>query len=398
MEVTSIHSDNGPMRILFVTQSLGKGGAERLVLDIANEIKRNYPEVSVKIVSLSPVNDYLELCSGLDIEVCNSYVKLSISGRSIIEISDFEQIVDEYKPDVIHSHTYKSELVSRENVRSGITYFTHVHNHFPEFESLDLSTFFNKIRITRYFERIRILKYYKKSNNQFVTISKSIDSKLRKQLPKEWSDNIHLIHNGVNLKKFNSQTKSININDPIELISVGRLDPIKNQEYLILVLFELKKLMPHLKWNLTILGIGSEKENLINLVKKLSLCDSVQMPGIVSDVEVWLKKSHIYIQSSISESFGLSYVEAMAASLPLVSLDAGGNRDIISNNKDGYILPQNTSPVDFAETIIPLILSSELYYSISQAANKKSKLFDIKKCTESLYLLYNEQISLMKSK
>ena len=159
------------MKILFVTQSLGKGGAEHLVLDLAHSFLMDYEDVTVKIVSLSGLNEFQELSKGLDIEVCNSRIELSIKGKNTIEISDYERIVDEFKPDVIHSHTYLAELVSRENVRSGITYFTHVHNHFPEFENLVLATIFNKKRITRYFERIRILKKYKKSNNQFITIS-----------------------------------------------------------------------------------------------------------------------------------------------------------------------------------------------------------------------------------
>jgi hypothetical protein len=100
------------MKILFVTQSLGKGGAERLVLEINKSLKINHPDITVKIVSLSQKNEYKELSKWADIEYCKSSVKLSLTGKSLIDISEYEKIVDEFQPNIIHSHTYKSELLN----------------------------------------------------------------------------------------------------------------------------------------------------------------------------------------------------------------------------------------------------------------------------------------------
>jgi hypothetical protein len=55
------------MKILFVTQSLGKGGAERLVLDMAHSMLRQAPNTQVKIVPLSPLNNYHSLSNEREI-------------------------------------------------------------------------------------------------------------------------------------------------------------------------------------------------------------------------------------------------------------------------------------------------------------------------------------------
>lgn len=397
MEVTSIHSDKNSMRVLFVTQSLGKGGAERLVLDIANELNRNYPNVIVKIVPLGPENDYQELCKGLDIEVCDSFVKLSMTGKSQIQISNYERIVDEFKPDVIHSHTYIAELVSRENVRSGIAYFTHVHNDFPEFNSFNSKTFISKVGLTRFFERTRLLKKYKTARNKFITISKSIDKELEAQLPHSMHKDIHLIPNGIDYLKFTHPIRKYESTDLIQLITVGRLFSIKNHAYLIEVTKHLKEIAPNFEWHLNILGIGPEKENLLKLISEYSLNQNITLQGLISNVQDWMAKSHFYLHCAKSEPFGLVIAEAMASSLPVISLDAGGNRDLIKNKINGYILVQDTTPKKFALQILEILNDKEKYESIARNAALTAQNYDIKFCVNNLIELYKEQICSRKS-
>ncbi|MES2799090.1 MAG: glycosyltransferase family 4 protein [Bacteroidota bacterium] len=381
------------MRVLFVTQSLGKGGAERLVLDIAHELKNVYSNVVVKIVPLGALNDYLELSAGLDIEICTSKIQLSITGKSQIDISDFERIVDEFQPDIIHSHTYIAELISRENVRQGIAYFSHVHGDFPEFNSLSLKTFTSKKNITHYFERRRIFKKYSTANNQFITISTSIDQKLRQQLKKRWATRIQLIPNGINFSKFEA---TVNLPDPsktVELITIGRLFPVKNQQYLIGVVKHLLKKYPSINWQLNILGQGPEQQNLLNLIKQQQLSNHVHLKGLIANVEEFLKQSHFYLHSAISEPFGLVIVEAMAAALPVISLDAGGNRDIVHQDINGFILPQSTKPDEFADKIIELTENSARYSMFATAAVQKAKEFDIAFCVEKIHSLYKDEMT-----
>ena len=69
---------------------------------------------------------------------------------------------------VIHSHTYISELVSHENIRPDIAYFSHIHDDFKEFEPLKISTFKSKSNLYRYYERLRIFKKYEKVKSVLI--------------------------------------------------------------------------------------------------------------------------------------------------------------------------------------------------------------------------------------
>ena len=98
------------MKVIQVVPSLIKGGAERLALNITNElIKLDH---QVIIVSLRDDNRYPELPTE-NIRITNSNVYYSLLGSDVIEITDFESIIDDFQPDVIHSHLIDSELVSR---------------------------------------------------------------------------------------------------------------------------------------------------------------------------------------------------------------------------------------------------------------------------------------------
>jgi glycosyltransferase involved in cell wall biosynthesis len=380
------------LKILFVTQSLGKGGAERLVLDMAHALVKQDETIRVKILPLSPLNEYQDLSNGLDIEVCSSKVELSITGKSLIDITDFERIVDEFQPDVIHSHTYVAELVSREHIRPGIAYFTHVHNDFPEFDPLSFSTFFNKHRLARYYERLRIFGRYSQANNQFITISSSIDQHLKGQLSIKWFKNIHKILNGINSEKFKSVINHPKADETIQLISVGRFFPVKNQIYLIMMIQSLIRKNSDLNFHLHLIGDGPEKEKLVDLVESLELENYVTFHGIINDVENKLASSHVYVHAAISEPFGLVIAEALSASLPVICLNSGGPADIIDHEKNGFLLPLETSPLDFAETILRLVQDPDRYHSMAENAQKKGAQLDIKNCIADLLRLYKEAI------
>jgi glycosyltransferase involved in cell wall biosynthesis len=380
------------MKILFITQSLEKGGAERLTIEIARAIQLHFPTVQTKIVSLSPNNDFKHLSEDIDISYINSNVKLSIKGSSLINIEEYETIVSEFKPDVIHSHTYKAELVTREKPRPNIKYITHVHDHFTEFNSIKWNRFFSKKQITNYYERIRIFKKYKDCNNSFITISHKIHRNLLSQLNSSWISKIFLLPNAIDFKTFNSSSRIVQQKN-VNLISVGRLYLVKNHSYLIKVVNELYLKEPDINWNLSILGEGIKRKDIEDEITKYDLEHVIKLPGLISHVEEHLKRSDLYVHSATSEPFGLVLIEAMAASLPVISLNGGGNSDFIINNKNGIILSLDTPPSKFADYIIKLTKDKELYSEIAKAANATAREYDIKEYVTKLLAIYNDNTS-----
>jgi glycosyltransferase involved in cell wall biosynthesis len=139
------------------------------------------------------------------------------------------------------------------------------------------------------------------------------------------------------------------------------------------------------------LGDGKNRKALEEKTVSLRISDSVTFHGNVSNVEEFLWNSDVYVHAAIYEPFGLVLVEAMAAGLPVVSLDGRGNRDIIQDQKNGYILSE-PDVVDFANKVGLLFHDKFKYEQIKQAGLETAKQFDIVSYTDKLLALYDKAL------
>ena len=373
------------MKILQVVQSLGKGGAERLVLEVSRALKRYYPDVQNRIVALEKRNEYTDLSKDLDIVYCDSNIKLSLSGKSTIDVVEFDRIVKDYCPDVIHSHTYKAELISREHIVPNVRYFTHAHNNMPEFRNFSIETIFKKDRLTKFWEKCRIVAKYKKCNNRIIAISKDTEMFYKSTMPKSIVRNIYTIPNAIDYYKFYRQ-REVDFSLPLNLIMVAHMSDYKNQTFLIDVLKNLRD--QGIDVVLTLVGDWRNNGDSIRLkAEQLGILPYVKMPGLVEDVEKMYQKSDIYVHSSLTESFGLTLVEAMAAGLPVVTLDGRGNRDLIVQGKNGYMVYEQDAE-RFADRILEIWNDKQKYCEMSAFAQEFAKQYDIKEYVDKLLGLY----------
>ena len=107
-------------------------------------------------------------------------------------------------------------------------------------------------------------------------------------------------------------------------------------------------------------------------------------------------ESNIYLHTATSEAFGLVILEAMAAGLPVITLDGKGNRDIVVNGENGYIF-KNQDTCLFSDQIIELMKKKKLYEKISVNGQETAKGYDITNYTTKLMKLYKEAISSTKA-
>jgi N-acetylglucosaminyldiphosphoundecaprenol N-acetyl-beta-D-mannosaminyltransferase len=162
------------------------------------------------------------------------------------------------------------------------------------------------------------------------------------------------------------------------IISVGRLAKEKGYSDLINVFASVHK--KHPDWTLDIVGDGVLYESLSNEIKQLKLDKYITLHGFQRKdyINKLLKKSSIYVMTSHTESFGLSLVEAMSFGIPCVAFDsAEGANEIISNNKDGYLIPNRDKEL-MTDKINELIEDKKLRDKIGKNASKKSLLYDKK--------------------
>ncbi len=369
---------NNLMKILHIIPNLKKGGAERLVLDICNEINKR-KDIKVKLITFSNSNEYEFLTKDIDWEVVPANVELSLMHKNYINVNVLQNKIDDFQPDIIHTHLYEAEIITRSCIYTKAKWFSHCHSNINTFNQNDKKI--KKYIIDKFEYNYLFKNYIKNGGNNFIAISNDTLSFYKNKIN---NFPIFLLPNGINYDNFYNPNE-IYLNSPIKLINVGSIKPIKNQEFLVDVVDHLIK--NNIAVQLTILGDGENRDMLQTKINNLNLSKSISLIGNVNSVDEYLKQSHIYVHSCLSEGLGLTLIEAMAAGLPVVTLDGGGNKDLIIDDKNGYLLKtQNVE--EFAKKILVIVSDKEKFQNMSQFSKQFSKQFDIKDYVDKLIEIY----------
>ena len=125
--------------------------------------------------------------------------------------------------------------------------------------------------------------------------------------------------------------------DRKRLLAVGRLHFHKGFDLLIAAFSLVAPYFPN--WDLVILGEGSDRESLEQLVQDKGLTERVSMPGRVGNIADWYRESDLYVLSSRVEGLSNTLIEAMASGLAPIAYDCEtGPREIVRHGIDGVLV------------------------------------------------------------
>ena len=373
------------MKVLHVIPSLGRGGAERLVLDLTNVLKNKFG-VDVKIAVLENIHGYPEISNQAEIVSVNSNVEFSPLGKDKINLAEYEKLVDDFRPDIIHSHLIKSELITKYNLRKSIKYVTHWHGYHYQTNAIQFSGLFTKAGISQVLFIQKFRKFFRHSNVFFIAISHHIKDYIIDRL-KVAPDRIRVIYNGFDDSKFQPENPTASAG-VFNLVSIGSFYPIKGHEFLIDVMKIIRD-KGFSNFRLTLIGDGPQRKQLEQRAKNNNVEAIVHFTGVVNEPEKYLHNSRLYLHSALLEGFGLVIVEAMGCGLPVVTTNGGGNAEIVKNGHDGYII-ENRNAEEFADKIIYLANHPEVYMQFSHNSFESSKNYSLKKFSDSIYKYYQE--------
>lgn len=185
-------------------------------------------------------------------------------------------------------------------------------------------------------------------------------------------------------------------NEPLKLISVGRLISIKGQEFAIKVVQLL--IEKKCKVNLTIVGQGPDENRLKKLVKDLEMNAYVSFLGKKSQIEIKkiLSKHDVFLMTSTkdtdgrSEAFGVVSLEAQAMGLPIVAFNSGGVPETLTPDKTGFVVKDKNVEA-FAKAVQAVYDDIFLYEKLSDdAIYSVQKKFDIKIMAKQYQMLYEK--------
>lgn len=187
--------------------------------------------------------------------------------------------------------------------------------------------------------------------------------------------NIYIIHNGVNIIKPKNTKKE----KKFTITYLGALSKDKGIDYAI---DAFNYLNARGKFNFWVIGMGS-KEHFESLRKKSqALGLNIKFWGYVDEKTKFelLARSHLLINPSVREGWGLVVIEAASMGTPTVGFYVPGIKDSVVDGKTG-LLARDLSTKDLAENIIKLIKDEALYSRLQKKCIERSKNFTWEKAT-----------------
>src|SRR5574339_103916 len=204
---------------------------------------------------------------------------------------------------------------------------------------------------------------------------------------------IEVIPNGVDLRKFYEarpfpRSQFGFTEQDILLVYAGRIAPEKNISFLLQSFAGIAQLIP----NLYLLMVGGGKkqfeEEVQSLIAQLGIANRVHSTGMIAyeDIPSYLAMGDIFVTTSVSETFGMSTVEAMGAGLPIMGVHSTGTSDIVEDGKTGFLSPEDIAA--FTAKLTYLCLHPSLRTEMGVAARESSQQYDIERTTSILLKHY----------
>lgn len=318
--------------------------------------------------------------------------------REISVFKDFKAIyktiklLKAEKPNVIHAHSAKGGIIARVAslfYKVRVLHTPHAYSYLSASSKLK-RLFFLKIE--------QLFKYFNS-----IVLSTSQSEKKRA------IEDVHYKENKVIV--FNNAILPIDINEldysiinklglPKEYIcTVGRPSYQKNIEFMVDVVYNLKKSIPQI--HLVIMGVGEYSPNLDIVkikIKELKLSSNITLVKWIRRKDIFsiINKSILYTSTSRYEGLPYSVIESLALSKAGVVTNCDGNRDLIKNKINGYLIEDNNIDV-MASRISSLLLDEKIRKKFEKNSfdmfNKNFNLENNISKLEEIYKEFSRQVS-----
>ncbi|WP_152617972.1 glycosyltransferase [Caldibacillus thermoamylovorans] len=353
------------LKVLQIIPSFGVGGAQKLVLDYLYYM--NNSEVEIKAISMyenqNSIYDKFIEDNGLDVVYLDKKPGLDLS-----IIKKIKKVVQDFKPDVIHTHMYTIKYTIFSVIgNKKVKLFHTIHNE-PEKDAGRIDKIFNKFAF-KYLNCTPIALTDKMLNktNKYYNVTNTI-----------------VLNNGIILEKF--ENKNLNKNEIRDKLNIprdsfvvghiGRFMKQKNHEFIIKVFKRISEVEENSY--LLLVGDGELKKNIELKVKELGLKGKVKFFGIRNDIPDILNSLDVFIFPSLHEGFPIALIEAQAAGIRCVIADTIDSKVILSENT--VTLNLNDSIEKWSEVIRNKSIKSTNYGNLED--------YDIKHIVKKLLELY----------
>jgi len=371
------------LKVLWIIDSLGPGGAEGLMLPLLKNMDGGMVTPRVCVLRVRDGNPI-----AVELAKINVPVDL-VPIKNLRDISGFKRLVSyihAYQPDIVHTQLETSDIFGTLAAKYlKIPSVSTVH-------TLDVPS---KKRRTYWRNLFRwiVLRLFSKRVIAVSEITRQLYASLGIR-----GQQLVTLYNGIDLSVFSSNNtraakkkEVLNLSpDSIVLTTIAVLREPKGIQYMLKALPELIKVTPNLFY--VIVGDGSYRGSLEDLSRTLGVEDHVRFLGHRTDVPEILSACDLFVFPTLQDALPTVLFEAMAANLPIVASYVGGVPEILQHEQTGILIPP-ADPSELVYACLRLLRDDEFSYRMSVSAGKIVKeKFDIIKQIQNLSNLYSQVV------
>ena len=338
-------------KIVLYINTLGHGGAERVISNLATQ----FSESGYECILATSCRDAWEYSYGDKVRRSILYdepIKKNFLIKNIMLVISLRKLIKKEKPDVLVS--FMAE---------------------PNFRAI-LASFWLKTKV--------IISVRNDPNREYPSTLYKILAKIlyrfsdcivfQTEDAKRWFPKVIQKKSKIILNQVDKVFYDINFEgEKRDIITVGRLTSQKNHKFLIKAFSLIKDEVTD---NLVIYGEGELRGELEQLIQDLDLEDRVFLPGTIKNVENAVKRAKLFVLSSEYEGLPNSLMEAMALGTPSISTDCpcGGPRMLFDDEKNG-ILCEAGNTYELAKKIRMICNNDVVRKKLGENAKERAKFF-----------------------
>jgi glycosyltransferase involved in cell wall biosynthesis len=363
------------MRILFLSTTMGMGGADQQLLTLAEGLKAHGHEVM--IVSMTPLGPMGLEARAMGIPTESLGIKRGVPDpRGLVRLA---RLVRGWRPDVLHSHMVHANLLARavRLVAPVPALVSTIHSIYDG----------GRVRMAAYrltnglVDQMTIVS--QTAADRFIA-ERIIPSRLLRVLP-----------NSVDTERFRnvpsgtreSLRGELGLDGRFAWLAVGRFEVAKDYPNMLRAFARVHERHPDAV--LLLVGRGSLQPETEALSQALGLAGRVRFLGVRRDVPAVLTAADGYMMSSAWEGMPIVLLEAAAAGLPIVATRVGGNQEVVIDDESGFLVPPRNHEA-LADAMLRLMSLPEserrrmgdrgadhvrAHYGVSQAVQRWEELY-----------------------
>jgi glycosyltransferase involved in cell wall biosynthesis len=313
------------MRILFLSTSMGMGGADSQLLAAARELRARGHDVL--IVSLTPLGPMGLRARSLGIATESLEMPRGIPDpRGLVRLI---RIVRAWRPDVLHSHMVHANLMARAlrlvtPVPALVSTIHNIYEGGPLWMAayrltnglVDHMTIISEAAADR-FVRERIVP-----RELLRVVSNGVDPEPYRQVPAGARDGLR---------------QALGLGQQFVWLAVGRFEIAKDYPNMLRAFATVRERHPEAV--LLLVGRGSLQAETEELARELKLGEGVRFLGVREDVPALVSAADGYVMSSAWEGMPMVLLEAAAGGLPIATTRVGGNHEAVLEGESGFLAP-----------------------------------------------------------